>query len=340
VKVHRASRVVVSLTGSVAVLALASSASAQGPVAHERPTGETKRAILDYWTAERIRRAESRDAGVVLTPTREPQGQKSSVRGRPHYVPPAEPTVNRQRMRSDASSSTAPQAFGTYEVLDYDVDPNTVHGKVLATDRGGNYDCSATAVNSANLSVVFTAAHCVRTKRFGWAQDFIFIPSYFQGQQPFGAWVWDALLTPSKWLERRRRKRRLRENPNFDFAAVVLAPQNGVPVVDAVGGAGFAWNEPRGVQPFRAFGYPGNFFDAQRMMACFSPPLRGPDFGRGPPTVGITCGMREGASGGGWLIEDEFLNSVTSGVLKGTNFVVGPYFGNAAAGLLGQAEQE
>ena len=57
--------------------------------------------------------------------------------------------------------------------------------------------------------------------------------------------------------------------------------------------------------------------------------------------VGVTCGMKKGASGGGWLIEDEFLNSVSSGTLRGRErFLFGPYFGKAAGRLLGNAERE
>ena len=75
-------------------------------------------------------------------------------------------------------------------------------------------------------------------------------------------------------------------------------------------------------------------------MACFSPPGSGFDNGKGPPTVAMTCDMGVGSSGGGWLIEDEFLNSVTSiGLKNDPTHAEGPYFGDAAANLLGTAEQ-
>ena len=54
--------------------------------------------------------------------------------------------------------------------------------------------------------------------------------------------------------------------------------------------------------------------------------------------VGITCDMGQGSSGGGWLIEEEFLNSVTS--LGGRSSLAGPYFGKAAVRVLGRAESE
>jgi hypothetical protein len=322
------------LLAPVALLALASPASGKGPVSHERPPSETKRAILDYWTAERIRRAEPRDLERDLPVAPDDQQASSSGR-RPHFVPPAGPGVDRPGATPHPPS--APQIFGSYKVLDYDVRPNTVHGKVFFTNRGGDWKCSATAVNSTNLSVVFTAAHCIQSPRFGWTRDLIFIPAYFHRKQPFGAWVGESFWTPSRWL-RRVWKNYKSVNFNFDFAAVVLAPQNGVPVVEAVGGAGFAWNEPRGVRPFRRFGYPSNYFKGERLMACFSPPRRGPDGDRGPGMVGMTCDMGKGSSGGGWLIEDEFLNSVTSIGLG--DFAAGPYFGRAAARLLARAELE
>ena len=54
--------------------------------------------------------------------------------------------------------------------------------------------------------------------------------------------------------------------------------------------------------------------DSSWMIACYAPFVRRDRFRprREPPPIGIRCTMREGASGGGLLIQDQYVVSITS----------------------------
>jgi hypothetical protein len=54
----------------------------------------------------------------------------------------------------------------------------------------------------------------------------------------------------------------------------------------------------------------------------------------GPPMIGMGCDMREGSSGGGWIIRNQYVNSVTSGGYDTLpELLFGPYFGDAVGNL-------
>jgi hypothetical protein len=325
----RARAITCALAAQAVALVLGAPSSAAAPVAHHRASDAAGTgAILDYWTSERLRAAEPRRLGSVPAGLRAPDRTASAAGGSPGSVGPAAPIVDPPA--GGPSAGPLPDTGVTaYEVPDSDLPPNTVHGKVFAKDRSGPFQCSATSVNSTNRSVVVTAGHCVRLKPFGWARKFIFIPSYRGGDQPYGAWEWSSFHVAHRWARK--------QNSNYDFAAVAMSPRAGVTVQDAVGGAGFAWNQPR-AQTYRSFGYPSNFFAGERMMGCLSSSGTGPDFGRGSQMQGMMCDMGKGSSGGGWLIDGPLLNSVQS--LGSRNFSAGPYFGKSARRALNRAQAE
>ena len=193
------------------------------------------------------------------------------------------------------------EPYGTYEVADRLAYPNVTTGKIFARDRGGSYTCSGTVVNSRSNNILFTAAHCVRTKRWGWARRLIFIPAYDEGAAPRGRWDWKTLYVPPQWTSSR-----------FDYAAVKLQRRGGRNIEARTGSTGFAWNQAYS-QDYRALGYPGNYFNGRRMMGCFSPLARTDSSMGSPATNGIDCLMGGGSSGGGWLIDnDQYLASVMS----------------------------
>jgi V8-like Glu-specific endopeptidase len=325
----RARATAFALSLQAVALAHVAPAGAEGPVSHHRGESARRSAIVDYWTPERLRSAEPRDLTAASRVPASGDPLAAASGGKPGFVAPVGPAGAGGGSTPGAGPASDKNRGAAHEVLSFDVPPNTVHGKVFAKDRGGPFQCSASAVASENRSVVFTAGHCVRLDPYGWARKFIFIPSYRERAQPFGTWTWDTFLVPSKWVKR--------QSSNYDLAAVVLQPRDGVPVQDVVGGVGFAWNQPR-TQTYRSFGYPANYFLGERMMACLSAPRRAPDFGRGPRMVGMTCDMGKGSSGGGWLIQDRFLNSVQS--LGRRNFSAGPYFGKSARRVYGRAQRQ
>ncbi len=246
--------------------------------------------------------------------------------------------------RSDALSASAESSSQTdapyerYEITDPSASPYRLHGKLFVRDTYLRGYCSATAVNSANMSVVFTAAHCMYGKDFtgGWADSFVFVPGYKSGDAPYGEWVADKAMVPSGWLSD--------SNPRVDFGALIMEPLDGQRLAEVIGGRGFATKVTR-EQHFKAFGYPAEQpFDGERLYVCeadaYYKDLNAP--GEGPAPTGIGCDMTAGSSGGGWVINGSDLNSVNSygyATKSGDALEVmfGPYFGNVAAALYKQA---
>ena len=123
---------------------------------------------------------------------------------------------------------------------------------------------------------------------------------------------------------------------NDDIGAAVLGTNAaGQRVADIAGARGFAAYVPR-QQFFRAFGYPAvEPFDGQQLYACDSPyggDEHSPQY-FGPDPISIGCQLPPGSSGGGWIINDSELNSVTSFGIDDPFDTYGPYFAKGAVGL-------
>jgi hypothetical protein len=306
---------------SLAALPAASIAQLERERASE---GTSKAEVAAYWTPERMRRATSLDHPPA--PHRSAVGVAPSARsatGGPGRGSPllVEPTL------------PAPQRVGGavaagYPVANWRRYPQSTHGKLFGRLKGvGPYECSATVVAAANASTVLTAGHCVKQPRGAWARNLIFVPSYRKGRAPYGRWIWKAAWVNGAWA-------RL-ANPNFDFGAVRMARRGGERIEDAVGARGVAFGiSPR--QHYRAFGYPRNKADGQRLWGCGSRlKRRDPLYiGPGPRPIGIRCDMSTGASGGGWIVRGHYLSSLTSfGYAGQPKQIYGPYFGGAAKRL-------
>jgi hypothetical protein len=275
-------------------------ASAGGIVVKRREAG--KDSVADYWTPERIAAARPLEA------VRDEEGRITVRRG-------------------DPQPFNHPANFESGNVPNPATPPHTVDGKLYGKMKGfGAYECSATSVDAPNRNLIMTAGHCVaEPSTRGIASKLAFIPSYQDGNRPFGTWVFDRIVVLRSW----RRNR----NFNFDVAAVELAPQNGVNLEDAVGGVPVATRLPAD-QTYYAVGYPENFDDGQTMRYCLSG-FEGYDphpITRGPRPIAMGCDMSFGASGGGWFVGDGSLNSVTSfGYDDHPDIQYGPYFGMKAA---------
>jgi RTX calcium-binding nonapeptide repeat (4 copies) len=299
------------LLAAIGAAACASGAAADGEVV-TRSVAEPAVAIRDYWTAERMRSAVP--AGPLMV-------RGGHVAGRPKV--PAETAS--PRTATDVSADSA--AF-----------PRRVHGRVFLTLGGSDYFCSATVVESAAHTVVWTAGHCLNGSDIGlgFAANWTFVPGYRDGQAPYGIWTATELLTTAAW----------RENANLrlDLGAAVLArDEQGRGIEDVVGARRITFDEPR-KQVFEAYGYPAvdpntslfaPNFNGERLFSCISPRTatdRPP--GSGPETLEIACDMTAGASGGSWVIDDRSVNSVTSyGYEFEPTHLYGPYLGSTAKGL-------
>ncbi len=244
----------------------------------------------------------------------------------PHWVPPRPPVTG-------ASASSTFDQVGDPTAVE-----SRVNGVIFFEFIFGLARCSGTAVNAPNLSVVFTAGHCVNTGgHYGhWLKgNWVFVPGYRYGQRPFGVF-------PAKWLGSTR-KWLASDSENADVgAAVVGRNERGQRLADAVGGTGIAW----GLKPNQVFdvhGYPAEEpFDGETQRLCTQTPFLGHDLNSflepGPLNLAVDCNVAGGASGGGWTIAGGILNGVTDygyGDDPATDF--GAYFGKEVAGLYHRA---
>jgi V8-like Glu-specific endopeptidase len=154
-------------------------------------------AALDaYWTPERIAHAKPVPVPVVSKVVEaKPDGPAVSVPG------------------------TKPSARGVYETT----------GRLLFSQNGGDWICSATVVASNNASVIATARHCGFNGSVG--SNFRFAPSYNGGNAPHGWWNWRS----AGWATGG-------DGITNDLAFIVLNTQNGRRVGDVVGTNGIGFN--------------------------------------------------------------------------------------------------
>lgn len=317
-----------ALTGSVLAMTLlifaangAALASASGLWL---PPTSARRAER-FWTPQRMREAKPLEVKHPHAGATSASGA-AARRGAPHRVPAAAPRLTLEASHFEqVSDPTAPEF--------------RVNGAIfLSFGIFGYGRCSGTAVHSGNQSIVFTAAHCINSGgRDGrWFHgEWVFVPAYRYGQRPFGVF-------PARWLDTTKQWRRS-DSENFDVGAAVVGPNDrGETLGEAVGGDGIAWNL-KARQTFDVHGYPAEEpFDGETQRICRGVPFIGHDpdsfLFPGPLNLAVPCGVTGGASGGGWTIEGNTLNSVTNyGYFDDESPDFGAYFGKEVARLYGRA---
>jgi len=208
--------------------------------------------------------------------------------------------------------------------------PST-YGKVFFTSNSGvNYVCSGSAVASANESVVWTAGHCVNEGPGAFYKNFLFVPAYRDGAAPYGKFAASTLLTTSGW----------QASGQFGVdvgAAVVGVNASGQTLSDAVDEAPLVFNAPRS-QAYRLYGYPAaKKFSGQRLRVCETS-WSLDDASATPATMGVSCDMTGGSSGGAWVTSTGAIASVVSyGYSSLRNVLFGPHLESEAQSLYAAA---
>lgn len=314
-----------ALASSLACLALLGLGSAaRGAVTWTRADDDAAaRQALRFWTPARMRHAHPLDrpspggaglARIAAAPRSadaEGRSPDAVAEARAEFAPVADPTAPGFR-QNGVIFIVLPGGFGL--------------GR-----------CSGTSVNAPNRSVVFTAGHCVNEggPKHWFNRDWVFVPGYHDGVRPFGAFVAKWLGATAPWVNG--------GSENADVgAAVVSRNEKGERLGDAVGGDGIAWGlSPR--QVFDVHGYPVEApFDGGTQRLCSQTPFLGHDLSsflwRGPLNLAISCDVTGGASGGGWTIHGNVLNSVTNyGYEDDRTTDFGAYFGGAVKALYRRA---
>jgi V8-like Glu-specific endopeptidase len=176
--------------------------------------------------------------------------------------------------------------------------------------------------------MVLTAGHCVQEQGVV-GRELEFIPAYDHGSRPFGTFRVEVAYMMPQW--------RHNENPDFDVAALQVAPNELGRLVDVVGGRGWVVNQPRH-SSFQIYGYPAAALKGEELRSCKAHGLGADPLTThflGPPTLPGACDMAGGSSGGAWVVDGLFVNGVTSYGYTGTpNRMYSPYFGPAVGGFL------
>jgi V8-like Glu-specific endopeptidase len=316
-----------------------------GAVASNK-VGKGPKRVIAYWTRRRMSHATPLEVEPPNVPTSSPSSSSTAPAepaGDPIVIDGDPPAGWEDRTGGSGGErlgrgfgpgppgTPGPIAFTSSELTDTTAYPNRTHGNVFLTLGRSNYSCSATVVNSPTLSVVLTAGHCVHYggKHRPWATNWVFVPGYQDAVAPFGTFVARELFTTKGWRKRARFA--------HDVGAAALYPNaTGQTVESVVGSRGVAFNQPR-AQVYRSFGYPVQpepKFDGESLWVCdsqygYSDPYPEP---RGPAQSAIGCDMGAGSSGGGWVVNDQYVNSVNSfGYSFLPNVLFGTYFGDVAA---------
>ena len=292
-----------------------------------------RREVKQYWTKRRMERARPLDVAFDIDDAQEWTRVPKDA-GEPVSVPATVPTTaGRTDLRVEDSESRTGELFAAgsipftrTEITDTAVFPNVTHGKLFISTTDFDGECSATVVSSEGQDVVWTAGHCVHDGSGDFHSDFLFVPGYRNGTAPEGEWVYDGVVTTHEWASA--------SDFRFDVGALTMAPNGGQEIEEVVGARGIQFNQSH-LQSYRSFGHPAAPpFDGEKMFVCtsefgvFAPP-KGP----GPRPMGIGCDMTQGSSGGGWVVGDEFVQSVNSFFINRPKFedvMFGPQLGNVA----------
>lgn len=272
-------------------LGLAAPAGADAAAVGARP-GQSAKDVSQYWTDARMRDAKPR--------------AKAKPGG-------------------GGGGATSPSK--SYEPATYPAQ----HGKVFFTDSGTNYVCSGTAVTSGSTSIVWTAGHCVwQDDGDGPVTNFLFVPAYDRGAEPYGRFAATSLYTSSGWAGS--------QEFGVDVGAVRVGTNAaGRTLAQAVGGRTILFNAPRRIT-YHLYGYPAaGKFNGQSLRVCDTPWLRD-DTSTTPDAIGVGCDMTGGSSGGGWLNDGSLLvSNVSYGYQSLKNVLFGPHLEGAAQSVYAAA---
>ncbi|MGW6768933.1 trypsin-like serine peptidase [Streptomyces sp. NPDC055037] len=182
----------------------------------------------------------------------------------------------------------------------------TVGRLFFVNARGADTWCTATAVKSANRSAVMTAAHCVRmgSSPGNTNTSMVFVPAYYKGKQPYGAFAVRSAATPRTWEN---------DSLNDMSALVVDADKKGRKLTDVVGGQPISFDRAVG-GTVTALGYSATRPQlGEELLRCVGTTKR--EHG----TQMIPCDLTGGASGGPWLADFDATTGKGKGVLVSVN---------------------
>lgn len=308
--------------GLALYLALAGGAAAQDPIVSSAQDGAAQsQAIQDYWTPERLAAAQPMPIPAVVTTESASPSAAPVITGSPGVVnghlPGGGPYIPNARafQREVQEAAATPQSWGTAPTNPltgpygpfqrWTMEGNYlggwrgVHGKLFFNLGGSGYVCSATVIGRSTIA---TAGHCVNDGAGGWATNFLFCPSYYNGpggvHPSRGCWAGVSVTTSGRWFSL--------GDPDYDYGCIVAATTGTVlanKIGNVTGWAGRAWNWVS-EQPVVTFGYPqdppfpGNIIQQTASTEWYNWDA----LGGGQVSKVIGSDLTGGASGGGWFL--------------------------------------
>ena len=277
-----------------------------------------RKAVREYWTRERLASAKP-----MPLPSG-PKADKSSLR---KGAAKAERTLKADK----AAGKTT-----------------RVNGKVFFNDdRGGKYECSASAVDSPTKRIVVTAAHCVHGGKGGtWYSNWMFVPAYDKKNRPYGTFPAYHMHAMDEW----QREADPDHGKGFESDVAFVTTKNnerGQRLVDTVGGHRLAVSDRTDFDT-TIIGYPQNVNGGETMEVCKNTTRR--IVNNGFPFLQVWgCGFGGGASGGPWLENYDpktglgDVRSITSYKPSDENdvsYIGAPIFDNRTADLFAKANND
>ncbi|QKK01479.1 MAG: hypothetical protein HND55_01735 [Pseudomonadota bacterium] len=288
------------------------------------------RAVMAYWTEERMRNARPMDRQAAVRDSDSPMVLRGPGMSEPGYVPgwapgsgPQPDPLDRVTIYEDddlydlfmgeispmthGSASFNPTDWSSYGPFHrhthfgkYTTYPISTIGKLFFSQDGVGFVCSASVISRSTIA---TAGHCVADGNGNWASNFLFCPSYRKGAgsgEPHpdrGCWAGFA-TTSTPWFND--------GNWDYDYACIVTNT-TGTTVSNKVGNVtgwtGRAWGGSIFFHQI-AMGYPaGSPFPGYHIVACngtewYEVQRAGSTDGQKSKYIG--CDMTGGSSGGPW----------------------------------------
>ena len=322
----------------LAVGALSDSSAAVAGADPSRPVAAPTRlaaasegAVIDYWTADRMRRAKP------MKVTRQRANPK---------VRTADEATNRGVRAASTDTQSAPRVvkaseaqpageypfpFGRRSVEKQlrKVAPYRQVGRLFFRQGGVRYSCSGASVVGGFRQVVYTAGHCLNDGQGTWSTNVIFVPGRRDGKSknPYGTFAAKELWVPSGWKDNMWWA--------YDLGAFNVGKnKQGKTLRKAVGALGFAYDEGA-VQHWDIFGYPALApWKGNKLITCASAWGQSDANANGPDSLGVGCDMTNGSSGGPCILglrRQNLLNGVTSyGYTDEPDAIYTPYFDGTA----------
>jgi V8-like Glu-specific endopeptidase len=269
--------------------------------------------VSTYWTAARMRSATPMKAIPTPATGVTPELKALGAAGTTAAVagPPSAAALSSFKALPVGASLTVGRVFFSNPV-------GTVNVSV------GNHSCSGSALNSGSKQLVITAGHCVHGGAGGaYYDNWIFIPAYDNGNQPYGQFAAKQFRTFNTWTD----------SSDFgrDVSMVTTYPNDSGAVVNVVGGNGLAWNFPKSL-PITILAYPVDPpFTGTDQQYCSGTTM---DLGS---TIGLRCNFTGGSSGAPWLKDYDGSTGLVNGAMStlrtdGTN--AASYFDTAVKEML------